>query len=420
MTKIFKKLSALIAPVAIASPIVAVSCAQTVDTEEKIKQDALFKNNVQMVRNQIENKWLVSTLESLYKTETNNTDDKVKEAILADGFKVYTIFLANKYNLENDPLYLKKQYNTWKSLALFNTDQAQKLASLDQNAFQGYVTQEQFNILYNVDETGVANIANRVLLSSRFLLLNNEKDLNAIDAQTYEKYKNQYDLASFNLINYILGKKIVQLWQYESSNQNDVFTTAQLTIKNIEDYTNLIKNSPSAIVTPGQNLLLNERATFERTLGGYKGLKPNPFNIDYSYDTLKDKTSNDTFVGFYNPVTKEIVKVNEDGTLVTPIKTSDNNSKIVVSYLSQIAPIGKDFEITNAEGKKETIKKLSFEGTPYADKTTELSILLALYDDSLFKTVQEAFTKLGYTVKVDEKSLVGDATKDLPYVVKEQ
>ncbi|QDF65149.1 HinT-interacting membrane complex lipoprotein P60 [Mycoplasma nasistruthionis] len=393
MRKWFKFLT--LAPVSVL-PVSAIACGRVEDTEEKIKQDALFKNSE--VSTIAQNLWLDSTLKALYNVETNLTDN---EAFLNDAYQAYQSYLAKQYtDGSTGALYLSTQLNKWQTEGIFTPEQLEVLKSLASTIYKTPLTKEQFTVLYNTEKTGVKLIVNKVLLVNKYFQINDKDKLLKTEASAFALYGDKFDLDDFNLISYVINKRLVQLWQYDSSNPVDVFSTAQTSISNVSDYISLIQNSNVAETIPTEALLINTNASYELTMGGYKGLQSDNLNNDYSVDTLLTKTNDDILIGFYNPITKQMVKVNSDGVVASAVPVSNNNANISVIYLSQIKPVGKKETVTE-NGTENTKTKLSFKETPYANNLNKLRLLAAVYDDALYKKAESTFVKLGYVLKVD-------------------
>ncbi|MHA3839050.1 HinT-interacting membrane complex lipoprotein P60 [Mycoplasma sp. HF14] len=409
----FRSKSLLFVAPAVAMPLAMVSCGTDKDTDAKRQQDADFKKD--SVTQIIENQWLESTLKNLYSVAQ---DKKLIEndAYKADAYAAYTAYVARE-NLKNNPFYLFTQLNVWAASGILSKD--------DQAAFKDFisgkdnvadgssspyykasVSQEQFNVLYNNKDTKVAYVVNKLLLVNKYFQINSLADLEKIDQSSASLYKAKFQLDQFNLINYVINNKSVQLWQYEDKNENNIFTMANYQIDSVQEYQDLIKKSTSAGDTATSALLINQSAPYQMTLGGYKGITTNPYSLSYSVDDLLEKTSDEIVVGFYDAVNNKIVSVNPDTKkLASSIPVSTDGTTINVAYMSQIVPVGKKVtkKVTEDGKEKEVEEKvLSFDETPYKDSLNQLRILLAVSDEKLFKKAQKAFVDLGYVVKVDD------------------
>ncbi|MFV8459509.1 HinT-interacting membrane complex lipoprotein P60 [Mycoplasma sp. CR] len=406
----FKFKHALLLTPAVALPIAAVSCGVDKDTDAKRKQDADFtKDSVSQI---IESKWLETTLKNLYNVEQ---DKNLLEnaSYKADALATYQAFVANE-NLKHNAFYLLTQLNTWAAAGILsNEDQKAFVSFLDGSNTEGTsskyykanLNEDQFAVLYNNAQTNVAYTVNKLLLINKYFQISNLADLEKIDSSSASLYKTKFQLDQFNLINYVVNNKTVQLWQYQDSNENNIFTMGNYQINNVSQYQDLIKKSTSAGDVATNALLLNKSASYQSTMGGFKGLTANPFKMSYSVDDLLNTTASNIFVGFYDAVNNKIVSVNESGTLSTPITVSTDGKTINVAYMSQIAPIGKTVKTKtteNGQEKEVESKVLSFDETPFATSLNQLRILLAVSDENLYKKAQKAFVDLGYVIKVND------------------
>ncbi|WP_416754552.1 HinT-interacting membrane complex lipoprotein P60 [Mycoplasma sp. 654] len=401
----------LLAPAAI-MPVAMVSCGIDKDTDAKRKQDADFtKDSIGQI---IEGKWLQATLKSLYKVGQDK-ELTSNDAYKADALAAYQAYVANE-NLKHNPFYLLTQLNTWAAAGILSSDDQKAFVSFldssntQQNANKYYkanLNQDQFNVLYNNPQTNVAYTVNKILLINKYFQISNLADLEKIDSSSTSLYKTKFQLDQFNLINYVVNNKTVQLWQYQDSNANNIFTMGNYQINTITQYQDLIKKSTTAGDIATSALLLNQTAPYQSTMGGFKGLMamPSSFKISYSVDDLLNTPKEKNFVGFYDAINNKIISVNESGQLTSPIHASTDGKTINVAYMSQIAPIGKTVKTkTTEDGKEKEVenKILSFDDTPFASDLNQLRILLAVSDDNLYKKAQSAFVALGYVVKVND------------------
>ncbi|MFV8499835.1 HinT-interacting membrane complex lipoprotein P60 [Mycoplasma sp. VS424B] len=408
----FKFKHALLLTPAAIMPVAMVSCGVDKDTDAKRKQDADFsKDSITQI---IEGKWLDVTLKNLYSVAQDQNLIS-NEAYKADAFAAYQAFVANE-NLKHNPFYLLTQLNTWAAAGILsNDDQKAFVSFLDRSNTQGTsskyykanLNQDQFNVLYNNAQTNVAYTVNKLLLINKYFQISNLADLEKVDSSSASLYKTKFQLDQFNLINYVVNNKTVQLWQYQDSNTNNIFTMGNCKIDTIAQYQDLIKKSTTAGDTATSALLLNQTAPYQSTMGGFKGLMamPSSFKISYSVDDLLNTPKDKIFVGFYDANNEKIVSVDENGKLASSIAASTDGKTINVAYMSQIAPIGKTVKTkTTEEGKEKEVesKILSFDETPFASDLNQLRILLAVSDDNLYKKAQSAFVALGYVIKVDD------------------
>lgn len=373
-------------------PAVALaSCGRTEDTTAKVEQDAKFKN--ESIKTVMENFWLKSTLQSIY----NTSDDLTKnDQYLNDAFLAYKATVS--FNNISNPYYLYEQINSWNANGIFTSAENEALNSL--RLSNSNVNKEQFEIIFNNNSTNIEQQVNKLILVLKYFQISSDEQLKKVNT-SFETNKDNFQHDQFNLISYVLNKKVAQVWNYKSSSSDDIFANNARTISNVSDYLNLTLNSSVNQNKASVDLLFNSQNSFELKLGGYLGLvdssKVNAV-LNYTVSDLKQSTINTS--GFYDFSNNKIVTVHQDETLATPIAASNDGSTINVVYLNQIVPVKKDV----TEGDK-TTSILSFDNTVYASDLTKLELLLALSDSTLYGVAQEAFVKLGNVLEIKNDTI---------------
>ncbi|QIW62066.1 HinT-interacting membrane complex lipoprotein P60 [Mycoplasmopsis gallinacea] len=382
-----------LAPLALATvPAIALaSCGRTEDTTAKVEQDAKFKN--ESIKKVMESFWLKSTLQSIY----NTSDDLTKnDQYLNDAFLAYKATVS--YNNISNPYYLYEQINSWNADGIFTAAENEALNSL--RLSNSNVNKEQFKIIFNNNSTNIDQQVNKLILVLKYFQISSDEQLKKVN-NSFETNKENFQHDQFNLISYVLNKKVAQVWNYKSSSSDDIFANSARTISNVSDYLNLTLNSSVNQNKVSVDLLFNSQNSFELKLGGYLGLvdssKVNAV-LNYTVSDLKQSTINTS--GFYDFSNNKIVTVDQNETLATPIAASNDGSTINVVYLNQIVPVKKDV----TEGDK-TTSILSFDNTVYASDLTKLELLLALSDNTLYGVAQEAFVKLGNVLEIKNDTI---------------
>ncbi|MEA4276615.1 HinT-interacting membrane complex lipoprotein P60 [Mycoplasma sp. 21DD0573] len=400
MKNIFKK-SLYLAPVAF-TPLVALSCGVDKNTEEKNKQVILFDKPA--VSTIAENLWLKSVLQDQYKVE-KDTNLLSNEKFFNEALIAYKGFLATETQKNN--LYLATQLNKWKSNGIFNETELAALNALYRDVYNINLTNEQFQILYNNENTNVAFTVNKLLLVKNYFFISDVVVLEKIDPSSFNLYGKKYDNKQFNLIKYVISNKTVQLWNYTNDNVNEMYTDANKVIKHVLDYNNLLKNSKEAQNIATADLIFNNvpaKAEFEATMGGYQGIKSNPYKSDYTVDELLKVTSPENLVGFYNLTNGKLVSIDENGQLAEPIPVSKDGKKVEVAYFAKIVPVAKKITVDASEnGTKEEKTVLSFDQTIYKDSLDKLAIFISISDENLYKNAKAAYITMGYKISsIDE------------------
>lgn len=260
---------------------------------------------------------------------------------------------------------------------------------------------EQFKILFKNELSNVKIQTLKLLLVSSYFDLSKEEEIKKVANDLYTKNKDNFDLKNYLLIDYLVDKKLVQLWEYSDKNTSDLFTSSHRIISNLNDYNNIALQTYSEDKFISQNLLLTNNS-FETKMFGYQGIKNISFNLDNSINTLKQIKNASDYSGFYDYENNKLIQVNENMNLITPIKITNNNSSIQIAYINRLLPIGKLITVDNPdkdkEGQPNQIQKtiLTLENTPFMNNLIKLQVLLSLNDDTLYNKALDAFVMLGY------------------------
>ncbi|MCU9932331.1 hypothetical protein NW733_06955 [Mycoplasmopsis felis] len=145
---------------------------------------------------------------------------------------------------------------------------------------------EQFKILFKNELSNVKTQTLKLLLVSSYFDLSKEEEIKKVANDLYTKNKDNFDLKNYLLIDYLVDKKLVQLWEYSDKNTSDLFTSSHRIISNLDDYNNIALQTYSEDKFISQNLLLTNNS-FETKMFGYWGIKNISFNLDNSINTLK-------------------------------------------------------------------------------------------------------------------------------------
>ncbi|MBN4083590.1 hypothetical protein JXZ92_01990 [Mycoplasma sp. CSL10137] len=399
MIKWFKK---VILPVSLASiSVAAISCGRTADSIEKTQQDELFKDA--KVKTEVENLWIENVLKNYYQVDENAnliSNQEYKEA----AFQTYKTYV--EYQNQKDSKYLEKQITNLLSLGVLNQEEFKVLEKA--YSFKSLPTLDQFTILYNNKSADVRLLVNKQLLVNKYLTISSKEELEKIDNSKYTRNKDRFDQNNFLLIDYILDKNYVQLWQFKSDKEQDLFTTKYKTISNINDYNAIALKNYTTDNVVSSNLLFSNNKNLETKLGGYVGIQKTPFSFDNSIAALSE--DNVVMSGFYNYSTNKLVKVNEDESLEESIKITNNDGKINISYLNRIMPLTK--KVTNPDDKEKEMTIFTMENTIFAPNLLILTTILSVNDESLYNKAVEAFVALGNKLTITEnetlkKSLEG-------------
>ncbi|MCU9938361.1 hypothetical protein NW739_05075 [Mycoplasmopsis felis] len=260
---------------------------------------------------------------------------------------------------------------------------------------------EQFKILFKNELSNVKTQTLKLLLVSSYFDLSKEEEIKKVANDLYTKNKDNFDLKNYLLIDYLVDKKLVQLWEYSDKNTSDLFTSSHRIISNLNDYNNIALQTYSEDKFISQNLLLTNNS-FETKMFGYQGIKNISFNLDNSINRLKQIKNASDYSGFYDYENNKLIQVNDNMNLITPIKITNNNSSIQIAYINRLLPIGKLITVDNPdkdkEGQPNQIQKtiLTLENTPFMNNLIKLQVLLFLNDDTLYNKALDAFVMLGY------------------------
>ncbi|VEU70066.1 HinT-interacting membrane complex lipoprotein P60 [Mycoplasmopsis glycophila] len=424
MKKALKFLTLLVPTPLVASLVV--SCGREQNTLEKTEQDKQLSNK-EKITALAENIWLSNTLASLYNVQSDSSNLlKLNVKLLendnfkADAFKIYNTLLAQ--NSVKKPGELAKKINTLLSNGTLSA--SSELESLVTNPYVDEVSEAQFIKLYQNLDTEVARETNKALLVYKYFQIENEESLKKLDGSNFNSNKLKYDTQNFNLIKYAVDKKLAQVWGYTTSNTDAIFAEAFQTINSIAEYNQFLSNKTISTSKISDKLWLNEQNSYQKNLSGYQGVTAisDLAGVSFSFESMRHVANYQAnYVGFYNYIDHKIVEINEQNMTVEPVPVARNNSTIDIKYVNVIAPIGKDKSMVTGKNddnsdKVETIKVLSFEGTPYDSKILELSALLSLNDSNLYQNAQNAFVTLGYLLEKGDNEIFNETIKSLSFV----
>ncbi|WP_322900708.1 HinT-interacting membrane complex lipoprotein P60 [Mycoplasmopsis felis] len=393
MKKIFKFIFTSF-PLVTASSM-AISCGRNVDTPEKIEQKQLFRSSNS--KEKIETLWLETTLKKINNIELN-TDLLENSDFVQKAFQAYSTYVDFKN--QSDSLYMSKEVNKLLSDGSLSSSEINTLNTLTLK-YKSTPNIEQFKILFKNELSNVKIQTLKLLLVSSYFDLSKEEEIKKVANDLYTKNKDNFDLKNYLLIDYLVDKKLVQLWEYSDKNTSDLFTSSHRIISNLNDYNNIALQTYSEDKFISQNLLLTNNS-FETKMFGYQGIKNISFNLDNSINTLKQIKNASDYSGFYDYENNKLIQVNENMNLITPIKITNNNSSIQIAYINRLLPIGKLITVDNPdkdkEGQPNQIQKtiLTLENTPFMNNLIKLQVLLSLNDDTLYNKALDAFVMLGY------------------------
>ncbi|WP_025755204.1 HinT-interacting membrane complex lipoprotein P60 [Mycoplasmopsis cricetuli] len=408
MKKKYKTFTLLITFLTASSTLI--SCGRTENTEARVKQinDAQNADLAKIA----EKFWLNSTLKQIYNIDEDNLLENSK--FQKEAYNAYVSKLENDFL--NDPFALYKKIANWKREGVFNASDLKILDDLKNDISISKTTPnlEQFQVLYKKNKTDINLETNKILIVKKYFEINNPEQLKIINKTSYENNKDTYELKDFNLIDYLIKEKLAQLWRYSSNSENDVFSNLIRRVSKIDDYKIFFENTDLALKIAPKSLLFNNK-NFESSLGSYQGISKDlkDYQLNFSQTYLLSQTNFSNLSGFYDFTNNKIVKIDDNENLNESIKVTKDEKNINISYLNLVAPIAK--EITNSENK--TIKILSFDNTPYASKLDNLKYAIIIYGgDTLYKTVQNAYVDLGYTLKIKNTEIVGKKLEGLSFV----
>ncbi|WP_416321850.1 HinT-interacting membrane complex lipoprotein P60 [Mycoplasmopsis felis] len=393
MKKIFKFIFTSF-PLVTASSM-AISCGRNVDTPEKIEQEQLFSSSNS--KEKIETLWLETTLKKINNVELN-TDLLENSDFVQKAFQAYSTYVDFKN--QSDSLYMSKEVNKLLSDGSLSSSEINTLNTLTLK-YKSTPNIEQFKILFKNELSNVKTQTLKLLLVSSYFDLSKEEEIKKVANDLYTKNKDNFDLKNYLLIDYLVDKKLVQLWEYSDKNTSDLFTSSHRIISNLNDYNNIALQTYSEDKFISQNLLLTNNS-FETKMFGYQGIKNISFNLDNSINTLKQIKNASDYSGFYDYENNKLIQVNDNMNLITPIKITNNNSSIQIAYINRLLPIGKLITVDNPdkdkEGQPNRIQKtiLTLENTPFMNNLIKLQVLLFLNDDTLYNKALDAFVMLGY------------------------
>ncbi|MEA4115234.1 hypothetical protein VBM87_00325 [Mycoplasma sp. 744] len=405
-------------------PLITFSCIKTVDSVSKIKQDRILSDKITLQK--IEQDWLNLTIAHLYnidltindwENELKNNLQKISEELFNDAYKAFQIYSEDKLNNDSN-FFIKHNIELIKQTNIFNEKTQKEFNILNQKTVPGEIpNQEIFNIYWANIQSNIRNEISKMLLVYKYLTINNENQISKIDTTFKKDNTLEVSLDAYFLNKYALDKKIAQIWQKNQSqaiSDDDFFLQGFGLIANSNDFNNFLKNTEEFNKMLSENSLQKlTNNIYDIELRGYSGFKENitNYNLLWSYEDLSKINLNEgvtyNLSGFYNPVTKKLIpNINAENPYSPYQNETDTANKAIIVYLNQITPIAESEKTTlvKATNNQETEDKilLSFKNTPYAQKMDILSYIFSTIDNSLYTKAQEAFSKLGYKIKLNK------------------
>lgn len=421
-----KKLWIKLAPVfAVASmPMMAAACGNKVETVSKLKQDQLLAN--QKTIDGLEKNWLELTIASLYQaSEVNgqsvqnsiiNSIQESSDQLYKDAYKAFQFYAQSQ--LEKDEYTFQELNLQLIKDAALTPDQASTLNA----SVQASITPDEnaFKIYWQVDKSQIRQKIAQILLVYKYFTISNKNELKTIDKDHFKYDINlKFALNNYNLAKYALDKKMVQIWQKGAKatiSTDQFFMQGYGFISGPESFNAFLKDTPqsSKMLAPNSSSILTTNPV-DLQLAGYDGFQTNidKYGLFWSYDNLKQITSSTSstysLTGYFDPTTNKLLNnVNEENQYSPYSNEAETTDKAIIVYLNQIVPIAQSQDTalpikdSEPKGSTKNVRLLSFENTPYANELDKLSYIFYLKDDSLYKTAQTAFAKLGYKIKIDK------------------
>lgn len=403
MNKLSKMLKKFILPIAATTLVFAsASCGRVVETAEKADQDKkLSDKNVVTIAQNLFVKNVLATKYNENNVSNFNFEkefEKTDSMLFNNAYDAFTIYALNK--LSQNSLYFVNMWSIWTSAGIF-TDEELKLIKADLQQIDKVPSKDTFKVIYLNEKTGVANDINNLLLVLKYFDIKDEESLKKLDTN-FDSDKENMDLNYLNLIKYVLDKKPIQKWGFETTQTIDIFSATYKFVNNIEDYQKSAVQFASTAKTIDPRLIISNNQNFEENLSGYQGVLINSadsYNLDYSVNFLKSANLSALSGFFGNEATsKSLINV-RNNLLVNPIPLYNKTTKkITATYINMLAP-------THDEQNK-----LTFKNSPYLSSINKMIISFALIDKDLINLSIKAFVKLGYSISTSEK-LVADLLK---------
>ncbi|WP_416737997.1 HinT-interacting membrane complex lipoprotein P60 [Mycoplasmopsis meleagridis] len=417
-------------------PFLAVACGNKVETTEKIKQDKTLSSEITI--NTIEQDWLNSTLASLYGIDISNNDNlnklkndvnSISSQLFNDSYLAFQLYAQNQLNKDKN-FFLKKNIELVK-----NTDinDYSKIIATNQVTPGEIPNSSIFKAYWANDKSKIREEISKLLLVYKYFQISDPKQLKTIDSSFKYDKDLTTSIENYNLNQYALKKKLIQIWKKSDDTKistDDFFLQGYGLIKDVNDFNNFLKNSPdySKVLKKNSSEILTNNP-YDTELKGYAGFEVdnNNYGLLWNYEDLSkinSSTTNDySLTGFYSPSANRLFNQISKDNPYSPYKNNaDTTDKAILAYINQITPIAEKLptKLPLSENSSESEDKilLSFKNTPYADKINRLSFIFALNDPDIYKTAQNAFSKLGYQIQIkkDINETLFNALKDKSFI----
>ncbi|AIA29238.1 P60-like lipoprotein [Mycoplasmopsis californica] len=424
------KIKYLLASPLIGAPFAVVACGQNVNTPGKIKQD---EEITKTASNQLKKLFTHSVLLTEYKIPFSdsskvdeiyiNTFKDKNSQLYKDSLKAFKFYALNKIN--TDQYYFAEKVVSWSGDRTLNPQEIKSLGPIQPNTIP---TENQFEILWINEKTGIRDELEKMLIVNKYFAISDKDHLKKMDKNFKYTKDIKYELKNYLLAKYAVEKKFAQVWSKDPEKEADdsFFTQGYNNLRGADSFNAFwtYSNQPKIVLKNEiEHISGNED---DKKLYGYKGFKSNTnsYSLKWDFESLKAKKYPKELYGYFDVNNNRLVNTKiEPNFVINPYKTnSEQTNTPTLVYVNQIAPIASTTEVElptveKDEKNKTKVTLLSFDNTMYKDKLDLLAFLFFLNDATLYETAIKSFAQIGHKIKINKVSeTLRKAAKDLTFV----
>lgn len=216
--------------------------------------------------------WLNTVLSDYYKLPASQLDESFVQK--NSPFYQDILFFFNlwqKYNLDKDPHFLKKQQNIWLSRGSQKDNARLRSLRFD---FGQTATFEDLDVIWQADSTTqIRNLLKEFLLISKYFSTPPSKtNQNFQLLQPSLKQYLDFDSPDLNLIKYTLDNNPILEWAFSSSNLVDRISSNFYKVHDISTFNSLF-SFPSSLSAKTDVLGVLDTLAFKEDILGFQGVK---------------------------------------------------------------------------------------------------------------------------------------------------
>lgn len=290
----------------------AVSCTVGNVTDEFSKQAKILESS--QAKNYFYDNWLNQVIATNFENvEPNKVDEKMLDFSTVLGKLTWNAFSSYQfYNMQNDSNFWLKKKTEWENQGLSQLDNSYNFLPI----FDQQINKKDFEYLFkNSLITNLKNSIKELIVIANFLNKNfSEKDdknqlWGISDKATLDLINTSEKEQNYYLMRYLLSKKPIEKWEFDSSDNSLLSFAKFIKIKNIDQYNSLFEKNNLGNISKNLNQAKIKIADNidSSKINGYKGIEFTSIdsnNLSFNLNQLLKESVN--LAGFWDQKTNKI------------------------------------------------------------------------------------------------------------------